>query len=108
MEQKWHSNMSPIVALILIPELQGHSGILTGIEFLINFKAEIVLIVPRWIGTRIDLLAGLFSAGLAAYLVYGRSTTASNTGFSLAMAGTLYCTLSAATKLKFLQWSSAV
>ncbi len=36
---------------------------------------------------RIDVLAGLFSAGLAAYLVYGEGISASNTGFSLTMAG---------------------
>ncbi|TFK76776.1 hypothetical protein BDN72DRAFT_873327 [Pluteus cervinus] len=40
----------------------------------------------RWITIRVDGLGAAFSAGLAAWLVYGRSTTASNTGFSINMA----------------------
>ena len=42
----------------------------------------------RWISVRIDALGAMFTAGLAAYLVYGRNvvTGASNTGFSLNMA----------------------
>ncbi|KAH9922662.1 multidrug resistance-associated ABC transporter [Fomitopsis serialis] len=40
----------------------------------------------RWVGIRLDVLAALFTAILAAYLVYGRSNTASNIGFSLVMA----------------------
>ncbi|EMD39575.1 hypothetical protein CERSUDRAFT_111891 [Gelatoporia subvermispora B] len=41
----------------------------------------------RWICIRLDALGGFFVALLAAYLVYGKtSTTASGTGFSLAMA----------------------
>jgi hypothetical protein len=41
---------------------------------------------------RIDALGGLFSAGLAAYLVYANgSATAANTGFSLNQAGMLPC-----------------
>lgn len=47
----------------------------------------------RWIGVRIDILGGTFSAGLAAYLVYGRSIGASNTGFSLNMTAELCSTL---------------
>ncbi|KAH6912895.1 ATP-binding cassette transporter [Coprinopsis sp. MPI-PUGE-AT-0042] len=42
--------------------------------------------LSRWIGVRIDVLGSLFAAGLAAYLVYSRDLTASNTGFSLNMA----------------------
>ncbi|KAE9395907.1 P-loop containing nucleoside triphosphate hydrolase protein [Gymnopus androsaceus JB14] len=40
----------------------------------------------RWICIRIDALGALLAAGLAAYLVYYRGQTASNTGFSLNMA----------------------
>ncbi|KAF9458727.1 P-loop containing nucleoside triphosphate hydrolase protein [Collybia nuda] len=40
----------------------------------------------RWICIRIDAMGGLFAAALAAYLVYFRGQTASNTGFSLNMA----------------------
>ncbi|KAJ1309716.1 hypothetical protein OPQ81_006481 [Rhizoctonia solani] len=43
----------------------------------------------RWICIRMDALGGLFAAGLAAYLVYYRtSVDASDTGFSLNMAVT--------------------
>lgn len=42
----------------------------------------------RWVCIRIESLAGVFAAGLAAYLVYGGSVTASDTGFSLTMAST--------------------
>lgn len=34
-----------------------------------------------------NALAAVFTAALAAYLVYGRSNSASNVGFSLVMAG---------------------
>ncbi|KAG9103574.1 hypothetical protein FRC06_009826 [Ceratobasidium sp. 370] len=41
----------------------------------------------RWICIRMDALGGTFAAGLAAYLVYARtSVNASDTGFSLTMA----------------------
>ncbi|KAH7910707.1 hypothetical protein BJ138DRAFT_73634 [Hygrophoropsis aurantiaca] len=41
----------------------------------------------RWVSIRIDAAGALFSSGLAAYLVYGRSAAqASNIGFSLNMA----------------------
>ncbi|KAI0066584.1 hypothetical protein BV25DRAFT_1868241 [Artomyces pyxidatus] len=43
----------------------------------------------RWITIRIDMLGAIFSAGLAAYLVYGpnhENAIPSNTGFSLNMA----------------------
>ncbi|KAG2070718.1 hypothetical protein BDR04DRAFT_1053972 [Suillus decipiens] len=41
----------------------------------------------RWVCVRIDVIGGAFSAGLAAYLVYGRGVhEASNIGFSLNMA----------------------
>ena len=36
---------------------------------------------------RIEVLAGLFAAGLAAYLVYGGGASAANAGFSLTIAG---------------------
>ncbi|KZV93631.1 hypothetical protein EXIGLDRAFT_835559 [Exidia glandulosa HHB12029] len=39
----------------------------------------------RWIGTRTNAIGGLFSAGLAAYLVYGTVPKASTTGFSLSL-----------------------
>ena len=45
--------------------------------------------VRRWVCIRIDTLGALFAAGLAGYLVYGHQIdSASNTGFSLNMAGT--------------------
>ncbi|KAH9939278.1 uncharacterized protein BXZ73DRAFT_99482 [Epithele typhae] len=40
----------------------------------------------RWVSIRIDALGAAFAAGLAAYLVYGRTTHAGNIGFSLNMA----------------------
>ncbi len=40
----------------------------------------------RWIDIRIDALGGLFSACLAAYLVYFQDIEAFNVGFSLNMA----------------------
>ncbi|KAF8876196.1 P-loop containing nucleoside triphosphate hydrolase protein [Gymnopilus junonius] len=40
----------------------------------------------RWIALRMDVLGTLFTASLAAYLVYGTSVSAANTGFSLTMA----------------------
>ncbi|CAG7846211.1 ATP-binding cassette transporter abc4 Short=ABC transporter abc4; AltName: Full=ATP-energized glutathione S-conjugate pump abc4; AltName: Full=Glutathione S-conjugate-transporting ATPase abc4 [Serendipita indica DSM 11827] len=40
----------------------------------------------RWISFRIDLLGALFSATLAAYLIYVRPESAANVGFSLTMA----------------------
>ncbi|KAF9066068.1 hypothetical protein BDP27DRAFT_1424214 [Rhodocollybia butyracea] len=40
----------------------------------------------RWVCVRIDLLGGLLASALAAYLVYYRGQSASNTGFSLNMA----------------------
>jgi hypothetical protein len=40
----------------------------------------------RWIGFRIDVLGASFTAGLAAYLVYGTRISAANTGLSLNMA----------------------
>ena len=43
--------------------------------------------LSRWIAMRGELLAGTFSTALAAYLVYGSNRDASETGFSLTMAG---------------------
>ncbi|KAI0076666.1 multidrug resistance-associated ABC transporter [Panus rudis PR-1116 ss-1] len=40
----------------------------------------------RWVGVRMDALAGLFGAALATYMTYGHRNTASSTGFSLNMA----------------------
>jgi len=40
----------------------------------------------RWVCIRIDTLGAAFTAALAGYLVYAKSATASNTGFSLNMA----------------------
>lgn len=45
----------------------------------------------RWICIRIESLGGLFAASLAAYLIYGGRVEASDTGFSLTMAGTTSC-----------------
>jgi len=46
------------------------------------------MLVRSWVCVRIDSLGALFTAGLAAYLVYGGSLTprSNNTGFSLNMA----------------------
>jgi len=45
-------------------------------------------LADRWISLRIDFLGGLFSAALAAYLIYvpNELVLSSNTGFSLTMA----------------------
>ncbi|KAJ8084403.1 hypothetical protein PM082_003172 [Marasmius tenuissimus] len=40
----------------------------------------------RWIGIRMEILAGLFASGLSAYLVYVQNYSAANTGFALTMA----------------------
>ena len=40
----------------------------------------------RWIGSRIDLFACLFSTSLALYLTYFSDMSAANTGFSLTVA----------------------
>lgn len=40
-----------------------------------------------WVDIRVNALGSAFVAALSAYLVYGRSINASNTGFSLNMAG---------------------
>ncbi|KIK69636.1 hypothetical protein GYMLUDRAFT_236138 [Collybiopsis luxurians FD-317 M1] len=41
----------------------------------------------RWIAIRADTLAGIFTAGLGAYLIYGNGgTSPANTGFSMTMA----------------------
>lgn len=57
---------------------------------LINYysrPARVFSNLNRWIDIRLDLLGNLFATSLAAYLVYYRVQTASNTGFSLNMAG---------------------
>ncbi|KAH9480681.1 ATP-binding cassette transporter abc4 [Psilocybe cubensis] len=43
----------------------------------------------KWIGVRIDLLGELFTASLAAYLLYGHSIGAANTGVALSLAAEL-------------------
>lgn len=51
-------------------------------------------LVNRWIGIRIDAMGALFTASLAAYLVYFQNNIAGTTGFSLNMAGmwaSVYC-----------------
>ncbi|KAK7058408.1 hypothetical protein VNI00_002042 [Paramarasmius palmivorus] len=48
--------------------------------------ARVFYNLNRWICIRTDLLGALFASSLAAYLVYSRGQTASNTGFSLNMA----------------------
>ncbi|KAJ3801154.1 hypothetical protein GGU11DRAFT_770568 [Lentinula aff. detonsa] len=48
--------------------------------------ARIYYNLNRWITIRVDVLAALLSCALAAYLVYYRGQSASNTGFSLNMA----------------------
>lgn len=40
----------------------------------------------RWVSIRIEGMGAIFTAALAAYLVYGRPVSASNTGFSLTIA----------------------
>lgn len=57
---------------------------------LINYysrPARVFSNLNRWIDVRLDLLGNVFATSLAAYLVYYRGQTASNTGFSLNMAG---------------------
>ncbi|TCD68817.1 hypothetical protein EIP91_009684 [Steccherinum ochraceum] len=40
----------------------------------------------RWVSIRIEFLGGMFSAGIAAWLLYGTGVDASNTGFAMNMA----------------------
>ena len=48
----------------------------------------ILTLETSWVSIRTDALAGLFSAGLGVYLVYGQGgSSASQTGFSLTLAG---------------------
>lgn len=47
--------------------------------------ARVFYNLNRWIAVRINAIGGLFSAGLAAYLVYGTASPASVTGFSLSL-----------------------
>ncbi|KAJ7069538.1 hypothetical protein C8F01DRAFT_1113104 [Mycena amicta] len=42
----------------------------------------------RWVSVRVDILGGMFSSGLAAYLVYISPTSAGDTGFLINMAVT--------------------
>ncbi|KZT36412.1 P-loop containing nucleoside triphosphate hydrolase protein [Sistotremastrum suecicum HHB10207 ss-3] len=39
----------------------------------------------RWLGVRMDTLAGLFTGFIAAYVVYGRNLSSGNVGFTLAL-----------------------
>jgi hypothetical protein len=48
--------------------------------------ARVYYNLNRWVCVRIDVISGLFAAGLGAYLVYLKSTSPSNVGFSLNMA----------------------
>lgn len=53
---------------------------------------NIMMFFSRWVSLRIEVLAGLFSAILATWLVYGDGASAANAGFALTMAGTLHYT----------------
>ncbi|KAF7798640.1 hypothetical protein EIP86_009863 [Pleurotus ostreatoroseus] len=55
----------------------------------------------RWVCIRIETLAGIFAASLGAYLVYWGGETASNTGFSLTMAGEYYSERNGTTNVFF-------
>ncbi|EKM58631.1 uncharacterized protein PHACADRAFT_90147 [Phanerochaete carnosa HHB-10118-sp] len=52
----------------------------------LTVAARVYRNLNRWISIRGEMLAGLFSASLATYMVYGPSRDASDTGFSLTMA----------------------
>lgn len=70
------------------PELLEHTTISTGTATLFDMLAVYSnKLFYRWVCIRIDTLGGLFAAGLAAFLIYGPSKNASDTGFSLNMAG---------------------
>ena len=47
-------------------------------------------LILRWIAIRSVSLAGLFSGGLAVYLMYGRRVGTADFGFSLTMAGACF------------------
>ncbi len=55
--------------------------------------ARITYNLNRWIGLRTDFLGAIFSAGLAAYLIYGRPIGAANSGLALNMTTELCRTL---------------
>ncbi|KAJ4482142.1 P-loop containing nucleoside triphosphate hydrolase protein [Lentinula aciculospora] len=50
-------------------------------------SARVFYNLQRWMAIRTETLAGIFSAGLAWYLVYFTNSDASNTGFLLNLAG---------------------
>jgi predicted signal transduction protein with EAL and GGDEF domain len=59
-----------------------------GLDVQISINLSPVLLLTPGLADRIDALGGIFSAGLAAYLVYAHNIpTAANTGFSLNQAG---------------------
>lgn len=58
----------------------------------LSMATHINTFFPRWVSLRIEVLAGLFSAILATWLVYGDGASAANAGFALTMAGKLNCT----------------
>ena len=47
--------------------------------------------LTKWFSIRSELLAAIFNAGLATYLVYGSSADAAAIGFTLSMSGSLTC-----------------
>lgn len=87
MESKTRSDLNPIGASIGIHAQLGLFTISTGISRTFTFAVTDADIDDRWVCIRIETLAGLFASALAAYLVYWGGVNASNTGFSLTMAG---------------------
>lgn len=81
------SQRRPMLAAIVGPSLRAPSITSTGVPCFLANTCSLPETASRWICIRIDASGAIFSTGLAAYLVYGSSFNASNTGFSLNMAG---------------------
>lgn len=79
------SDRSYTIGSIDIPRLLERTTTSTG-KYVIHLSV-VLAEYHRWINIRIQMLGALFSASLAAYLVYGNNVRAANTGFSLNMAG---------------------
>ena len=81
------SDRSPLGASTGTPGRPSLTTTSTGLCLDADINAPILTFWDRWISVRAEALAALFSAALAAYLVYGKAYDAARTGFSMTAAG---------------------